>query len=244
MAATAFFPFSSRERTTRPVQLTRTSVSVPRTIAGNTMRNRITVPTSREALVWKSTPPDEISAVSAKCSRASLVRTVSGSFSGKRTELRVCFTRLHLLSSVYSIVLKTAKDYFGLFAAPKDMRFGAALELGHLSEIKSLNFHRRHHHIEGFFSAGADGVAHGFHVAEKLDQALVEAKVAYALLHLAVLHQECAVARHAGEDLLVRIDLADVPQPCDQNALLGSCDHLLDSLLAAGGNENDVGGSL
>src|SRR4029077_6275070 len=88
-AATAFLPFSSSERTTRPVQFTWTSVSVPRTEAGKTMRKRITVPTSSALLVWNKTPPAEMSAVSAKYSCASAVRTVMGSLSGKRTELLV-----------------------------------------------------------------------------------------------------------------------------------------------------------
>jgi len=88
-AATAFLPFSSNERTTRPVQFTWTSVSVPSTEAGKTMRKRITVPTPSRLLVWNSTPPAEISAVSAKYSWASAVRTVMGSLRGKRTELLV-----------------------------------------------------------------------------------------------------------------------------------------------------------
>src|SRR5690242_21926818 len=53
------------------------------------MRKRITVPTPSVFLVWKSTPPAEMSAVSAKYSCASAVRTVIGSLSGKRTELLV-----------------------------------------------------------------------------------------------------------------------------------------------------------
>src|SRR6185437_8769915 len=56
----------------------------PRTTAGRTMRKRMTVPTPRVVLVWKRTPPAEMSAVSAKYSWASAVRTVMGSLSGNR----------------------------------------------------------------------------------------------------------------------------------------------------------------
>jgi hypothetical protein len=47
------------------------------------------VPTPSRLLVWNNTPPAEMSAVSAKYSWASAVRTVMGSLSGKRTELLV-----------------------------------------------------------------------------------------------------------------------------------------------------------
>jgi len=91
-AATAVLPFSCKERTTLPEQFTSTSLSVPSTTAGRTMRKRMTVPTPRVVLVWKRTPPAEMSAVSAKYSWASAVRTVMGSLSGNRTELRESFT--------------------------------------------------------------------------------------------------------------------------------------------------------
>jgi len=88
-AATALLSLSSPERTTRPVQFTWTSVSVPSTEAGSTMRNRMMAPTPRLVFVWKRTPPAEMSAVSAKYSWASSVLTVIGRRSGNRTELLV-----------------------------------------------------------------------------------------------------------------------------------------------------------
>src|SRR5215472_8461551 len=109
-AATDFLPLSSSARTTRPEQFTRTSVSVPRTIAGNTMRKRITVPTSSAALVWNSTPPAEMSAVSAKCSLASFVRIVRGSLSGNRTELREWFTRAPLAFGLGDLYTRRGND--------------------------------------------------------------------------------------------------------------------------------------
>src|SRR2546422_5957427 len=77
-------------------------------------------------------------------------------------------------------------------------------------------------------------------LAEHLDDALVEAEIPDAVADLAVLDPERAVARHAGEDFLVGIDLADVPQPRDQETPLGRADHLLGRAFAA--VEDDVHG--
>ena len=63
-----------------------------------------------------------------------------------------------------------------------------------------------------------------------MDQTLVEAEIAQAVLNFPVFHQEGAVAGHAGDDLLVGINFADVPQPRDQHAALGRGDHLIESL--------------
>src|SRR5260370_2975518 len=145
------------------------------------------------------------------------------------------------LSSVYSIVPEAAKDYFGLFAAPKDMRFSAALELSHFREVEAVHLHRGNHHIKRFFAAGANRLSHAFYIVRKFNHALVEAEIAYALLHFSILDHECPVASHAGENLFVRIDFADVPQPRGPNAALRAGNHLLDGLFAAAGNEYDVG---
>src|SRR5215467_366063 len=244
-AATAFLPFSSSARTTRPEQFTRTSVSVPSTIAGSTMRKRMTVPTSSAALVWNSTPPAEMSAVSAKCSRASFVRMVRGSLSGNRTELREWFTHAPLASSVLAVLYtpaEMAQRLLWYFHAPKGHALRTdELKLGYLSKVEAAHLHRRDHHIESFFAARANGFSHGFNMIQRVDQALVEAEIADSLLHFPVFHQERAIAGHAGEDLLIGIDLTDVPQPRDQDALLRSRDHLLHRLFAALGDKDDVG---
>src|SRR5579872_176921 len=41
----------------------------------------------------------------------------------------------------------------------------------------------------------------------------------------AAFDQECAVARHAGENFLIRIYFADVPQPRDEQTALGRANH-------------------
>src|SRR5262249_34930335 len=152
-------------------------------------------------------------------------------------------------SSFYTPAFPGAKDYFGLCGHQKDMRFGrsaksfamsharkscasvAELKARDFGEVKAANLHRRDHHIEGLFAAGADGGAHGLNVVQRVDQALVEAEIADAVFDSPVFHQERAVARHAGENFLVRINLADVPQPRDEDAVIGGGHHLLHGLL-------------
>ncbi len=59
-----------------------------------------------------------------------------------------------------------------------------------------------------------------------MDETLVEAEIAYSVLQSATLDIESAVSRHSGEDLLVRVNFADVPQACDQDSPLSALDHL------------------
>jgi len=94
-------------------------------------------------------------------------------------------------------------------------------ELRHFCEVKVSNLHGRHDHVEGFLAAGAHEFAHSFHVRQHVNQAFVEAEVAYARLDFSILDQKSAVARHAGENLLVGIDLADVPQSRHQHTPVG-----------------------
>src|SRR5262249_54031818 len=152
---------------------------------------------------------------------ASAVRTVIGSRSGKRTELRVSAGPSPANGVLDSFTLRTStvrfihrsasasQDYFGIHRAPKDMRQGRCPKTrskpGYFSEIEVANFHGRDHHVKRFFTAGARGLAHGLHVIERLNQALVEAEIAQPVFHLAVFHQERSVARHAGKDLLVGV---------------------------------------
>src|SRR5215471_21715684 len=79
------------------------------------------------------------------------------------------------------------------------------LKLSYLGKIKTGNLHRRNHHIEGFFAAGAHRFSHSFNMIQRVNQALVEAEIADSLLHFSFFHQECAISGHAGEDLLIRI---------------------------------------
>src|SRR5690242_13734196 len=70
-------------------------------------------------------------------------------------------------------------------------------------------------------------------MGEQLNQILIEAEIFQAARDLAAFYEECAVARHAGHDLLVRIDLPDVPQARHENAAVDGSDHLLDRCIAA-----------
>src|SRR6476646_4849997 len=141
-----------------------------------------------------------------------------------------------------------SQDYFGIPSAPKDMRRkrwpNIRSKLGYFSEVKTANFHGRDHHIERLFSAGAHRSAHGLNVVEHFNQALVKAEIQQPVLHFSIFHQEGAVTRHAGKDFFVGINFADVPQPRDQNAALGSGNHLADRLLIAGRDKNYIDGSL
>src|SRR5690242_5004013 len=171
-----------------------------------------------------------MSAVSAKYSRASAVRTVIGSLSGNRTELRESFTHAPLRRG-YTPGQEWAKDYFGLFAKPKVMRPRRVqtpaknparifLKTCDFSEVEVAHLHGRRDHVKRFFAACPRSFAHGIHFAQHFDQALVETKVAHAALDFSVFDQECAVPRHAGENLFIGVDLADVPQSRHKNPAL------------------------
>src|SRR5215472_11457321 len=184
-----------------------------------------------------------MSAVSAKCSLASFVRMVRGSFSGNRTELREWFTRAPLAFGLADLYTRRriAQRLLWYFPAPKGHALRTyELKLSYLGKIKTGNLHRGNHHIESFFAAGANRCSHSFNVIQSVDQALVEAEITDSVLHFSFFHQKRAVAGHAGENLLIRIDLADVPQARDQDAALASRDHLLHCLFSAAGDENDI----
>src|SRR5579863_9522868 len=107
--------------------------------------------------------------------------------------------------------------------------YARGLKAGHFGEVKLTNFHGRHDHVKRLFSAGTKRQAHGLNIAEHVNQALVEAEVAYVLSNSPVFHQESAVASHAGDDFFVGIDLADVPETRHQDAAIGGSDHLGES---------------
>ena len=48
-----------------------------------------------------------------------------------------------------------------------------ASELRHFREIEVPHFHCRDYHVERFLATGTDGDAHGFHVGEHMNEALV-----------------------------------------------------------------------
>src|SRR5437868_927640 len=106
-------------------------------------------------------------------------------------------------------------------------------ELRHLSKIKVPHLHRWHHHVERFFAAGAHRRAHRFNLRKHFNQTLVEAEVADALLDLSILNIKCPVASHSSKDLLVRINLADVPQARYQDTALGGGNHLVYALFGS-----------
>src|ERR1700722_2118682 len=114
------------------------------------------------------------------------------------------------------------------------------LEFGYFSEIEITNLHGGHHHVKRLFSAGTPRNAHGFDIRKHLDETLVETKIADSLLNFSILHQEGSVASHAGDNLLVGIDFADVPQSCNQHAAFGGSDHLFQSLRIFRSCKNNV----
>src|SRR5262249_3426215 len=146
-----------------------------------------------------------MSAVSAKCSRASAVRTVSGSLSGKRTGLRESFTRSPLARLIH-LALKASPDYFWAFPAPKrHARTMASSKLRNLGEVELVYFHSRNHHVKGLFPASPHRPSHRLHVVQQFNQALIEAEVADAVLHLSTFHLKRSVTGHAGENFFIRI---------------------------------------
>src|ERR1700693_3447164 len=99
------------------------------------------------------------------------------------------------------------------------------LELCHFGEVKVPHLHCWYYHVERFLAAGAHESPHGFYVRQHLNQALIETEIADSVANLAVLDIEGAVAGHAGENFLVRIDFADVPEARHEDAALGRSDH-------------------
>src|SRR5690242_19759037 len=105
-------------------------------------------------------------------------------------------------------------------------------EFRQLREIEVVYLHRRHNHVERFFPACADGSPQSCNILQHIHEALIEAEVAHSARQLSILDQEGAVPGHASKDLLVRIDLTDIPQTRHQNATFGGRNHLFNSLRA------------
>ncbi len=111
------------------------------------------------------------------------------------------------------------------------------LELGDFGEVEVTDFHGGDDHFEGFFAGGADGGAEEVGVFEHFDEGLVEAEIADGTGNSAVFDEEEAVASHAGHDLFVGVDFADVPEAGDEEAAVGGGDHFFEGGISSGENE-------
>ena len=74
----------------------------------------------------------------------------------------------------------------------------AKSELRGFGKVELADLHGWRDHVHGLFAARAHRLAHFFNVLQHVNQAFVKAEVPDPTLNLAVLDQECAVARHAG----------------------------------------------
>src|SRR5690242_9336526 len=80
------------------------------------------------------------------------------------------------------------------------------LETCDFGEVKIPNGHGGNDHVAGLLSRGPDGRTERYNIREHLQQSLVEPQIPNAAADPAALDPERPVARHAGENLLVRID--------------------------------------
>src|SRR5690242_21327220 len=84
--------------------------------------------------------------------------------------------------------------------------------------MEAGDFHCRNDHLEGFFTGCANRGSHLLNVAQHLENGLVETEVSYGPRNFAAFHKEQAVACHARQDLLVRIDFTNVPEARNEKA--------------------------
>src|SRR5277367_637755 len=99
------------------------------------------------------------------------------------------------------------------------------LEFRDFAEMEIINLHRWDDHFERFLSRCAHGWTEHLDIRKHFEKTLIETEVSYAAADPAILDQKGSIARHAGENLFVRIDFADVPEPRDENYALGRADH-------------------
>ncbi len=111
------------------------------------------------------------------------------------------------------------------------------LELGDFRKMKITNFHGGDDHLEGLFAGGADGGAKQFDVIEHFDERLIEAEVTHGTGNPPILNEKEAVAGHAGHDLFVGVDFADIPEAGDEQAALSGGDHFFNRGIAAAEDE-------
>src|SRR5260370_7206787 len=101
------------------------------------------------------------------------------------------------------------------------------LELGDFGKVEIEDFHGGEDHLEGLFAGGADGGTEQFDIIEHLDERLIETEVADGACNLTIFNKKEAVAGHAGHDLFVGVDFADVPEAGGEEApLLGAAPFL------------------
>src|SRR5262249_31862020 len=101
------------------------------------------------------------------------------------------------------------------------------LEPRDFGEVEVADSHGRDDHVEGLLSGGALDGGKLLHVAEHFDQVFVEAEITQTGSDGAIFDEECTVAGHAGEDLGVGIDLADIPEAGDEDTARRGSDHFL-----------------
>src|ERR1700722_11300952 len=106
-------------------------------------------------------------------------------------------------------------------------RVAVLLKLRDFGEMEIVHFHGGDDHFERFFPGCAHGWAHHLDVRKHFEDALVKTEISKAAGDPAVLNQERTVARHSGEDFFVGVYIADVPEPRDQDALVGGTDHFV-----------------
>src|SRR5438270_13733229 len=95
-----------------------------------------------------------------------------------------------------------------------------SLKLSYFGKVEIAHFHGRRYHVKSFLTAGPHRTADGLNTTQHLNQALVEAEIPDAGFHLSSFDQEGPVTGHSREDLFIRINFADVPQPGDEDSAL------------------------
>src|SRR2546426_270666 len=96
------------------------------------------------------------------------------------------------------------------------------------------NFERRSHHAAPapVEHRGLGVASDRLRAAQRFEHALVEAQVPKASREAAAFDQERAVSSHAGDQGLLRVHDAVVPESRDQDAPLGRADYFLEALVA------------
>jgi len=90
---------------------------------------------------------------------------------------------------------------------------------------------------KALLTRGANRSRERFHVGEQFNQALVETEIPYSSYDMSAVDENSSVTSHAGHDLLIGVDFADVPQSCYQEAARRRSDHLIECRIAAGNHD-------
>ena len=102
---------------------------------------------------------------------------------------------------------------------------------------KFADLHRRHNHLERFFPGCAHSGTEHLDVRKHFENILVEAEISNAARNATIFDEERSIARHAGENFLIRIDFADVPEARYQDSALRRANHFVEGLVTAGKNQ-------